>query len=143
MEEYIAEQVGVLSNLRVWNYMSKEEQGVIYNCQSEISVDNYAKSMRNKYLDRVYADYEKEGIIESDINEDIKTSDLPKAVKAILLRNHIHNTDEFLDVVMDKGWNSIRGMGESSAKIAIHWALPNEDLNKLVKNYKNGARKEF
>ena len=136
MIEHAMEMQDVLVGLRLWDYLTKDEIQRLYNAQTDAEVDRFGRTYRNKYFDKMYEDYEKENILESDVNEDVKTADIPKAVKSILLRNKIYTSDDFLDILMEKGWNSIRGMGESSAKIAIHWALPDEDLKKFVKQYK-------
>lgn len=136
MIEHAIEMQDVLVGLHLWDYLTKDEIQRLYDAQTDAEVDRLGRTYRNKYFDKMYEDYEKENILESDVNEDVKTADIPKAVKSILLRNKIYTSDDFLDILMEKGWNSIRGMGESSAKIAIHWALPDEDLKKFVKQYK-------
>ena len=136
MIEHAMEMQDVLVGLHLWDYLTEDEIEKLYNAQTDVDVDRLVRTYRNKYFDKMYEDYEKENILESDVNEDVKTADIPKAVKSILLRNKIYTSDDFLDILMEKGWNSIRGMGESSAKIAIHWALPNEDVKNYVKKYK-------
>ena len=50
LEEYIAIRKGILSDLRIWKQMTKEEKERFKSATSETQVNNLAITMRHKYL---------------------------------------------------------------------------------------------
>jgi hypothetical protein len=50
IEEYIAVRKGILSDLRIWKQMTKEEKERFNAATSETQVNNIAITMRQKYL---------------------------------------------------------------------------------------------
>lgn len=50
LEEYITIRKSILSQLRIWEKMTKEEKARFKAATSELQVNNIAINMRQKYL---------------------------------------------------------------------------------------------
>lgn len=136
MLQHALEQKKILNQLGIWEYLTGSEIKSFKECENDYQVDRLARTYREKYWDQMMYDYDHRNVIESDVSESVDQANIAKKVKYILLRNKIKTSDDFLDVMMTKGWNSIRGLGETSAKIVIKWVLPDEDVSEYLKKYK-------
>lgn len=142
LKEYINNQIAVLKDLCLWNYLSDEEKEELRQAPSIARANILMTTFRDKYYDIMIEDYERNPL---DDYEDmlIEALDLKTKTKFSLLRSRITTVDEFMDFVQDYGWDKIQSFGVTAAKdIYSHiFDMSEDELNELVKTTKSVKNK--
>ena len=134
LKEYIDNQIEVLKDLHLWDYISNEEQEELRQAPSVARSNILVRTFRDKYYDVMLEDYERNPMDEYD-DRPIEALDLKTKTLYSLMRSNIKTVDEFMDFVQDYGWLEIKGFGVTAAKDIYSKVLDisDEEIDKLVK----------
>jgi hypothetical protein len=141
-KEYILEQIKILKQLYLWQYLSDEEKEELRQAPNVERVSILMRTFREKYYDIMLADYETKT---EDEYIDLPILDMELKTKTMnsLMRKGLITSAKAMEFIKKYGWSSIPLFGAGSAKdlyIQIY-DIEEEEIDKLVKETRYTKKK--
>jgi DNA-directed RNA polymerase alpha subunit len=144
-ETYNDYKMQALKDLHIWKHLSPEEKNRVKTESNEISLDQFARSLIDKYYEVMLADE-----VEPKLKRDGKRGliddlDLSLRTTNALKRNRIFMVEDFIHFVNKNGWNKLATFGHNCAKevlAKINPGISDKKLDQLVAKTRVVYKKE-
>lgn len=137
LDRYIAEQIDVLKQLYLWEYLSDEEKEELRRAKSVARINILMHTFRDKYYDIMLEDYD-ENAEDEYMDLPVLEMELKTKTANALMRKGLYTSTKAIEFIKQYGWSSIPLFGATAAKDLYSqiYDMEEEEIDKLVKETK-------